>query len=146
MTSKYFDLCGVHLGPLCKGFRNTEMSPFVAMLFRTFLNALEFLMKTINMLVHNCVSIFWLEWFFCDFSANSPPQCVEKDSTGSIIFPTANQLENNVLSIYFQMPVLFYLDFEIRAGLMAALRSATNSSNLCIYRHQDMRVSYFEEG
>ena len=72
--------------------------------------------------------------------------CVEKNSRGSTTFPTANQLENNVLSIYFQMPVLFYLDFEIRAGLMLALRSATGSSNLCIYRHQDMRVSYFEEG
>ena len=72
--------------------------------------------------------------------------CVEKNSSGSTTFPTANQLENNVLSIYFQMPVLFYLDFEIRAGLMLALRSATGSSNLCIYRHQDMRVSYFEEG
>ena len=34
------------------------MSPLVAMPFRTFLNALEFLMKMINMLVHNCVSIF----------------------------------------------------------------------------------------
>ena len=73
-------------------------------------------------------------------------QCVEKDESGVITFPTADQLRGNVFSVYLQMPVLFYLDFEIRAGLMQALRNATGSNNLCICRHQDFRVSYFEEG
>ena len=67
VTSKYFDQLHflsirssksprVHSGPLCKGFRtsdlqrnvmsqSTEMSPLVSMLFQTFLNTMKFLME-----------------------------------------------------------------------------------------------------
>lgn len=69
-----------------------------------------------------------------------------KDINGTTTFPTREQLMGNVFSVYLQMPVLLYLNFEVRIGIMAALRNATGSDELCIYEHQDFRVSYFEEG
>ena len=76
--------------------------------------------------------------------------CIERNSTGGQTFPDPASLAGNTLSIFFQMPNILYLDYEVRAVIMRALNEAIfsnqDANRLCIYRSVPYNVGYFEEG
>ena len=73
-----------------------------------------------------------------------------RNSTGGQTFPDPANLAGNTLSIFFQMPNILYLDYEVRAIIMRALNEAIfggqDANRLCIYRSVPYNVGYFEEG
>ena len=83
-------------------------------------------------------------------------QCVKKDVNGTITFPIAPNDTMSAFTIGLQMPLLLFMDYEVRAGLMQAVAESINAGagsgnpvmnteNLCIYRVQQYVPATFNE-